>query len=122
MFRWYQLMFIPVNLVMKTLGDVESECYCDDLLKPLEVNPLHVVFSMRGFFTKQGKSFKPCTLTPSERYRNLSTNPYVIRRSNLHEFMYTCLQQFVVYIWTKCKPYKISSIKSWVRMLETPSL
>lgn len=87
MFQWYQLMFVPVNLVMKKLGDVKLKCYYDDLLKALEVNPLHVVFNMRGFFTRQGKSFKACTLTPIEWYRNPSTNPYVIPRSDLHEFM-----------------------------------
>ncbi len=80
-------MFVLVDIVMKTLGDVELKCYYDDLLKPLDVNPLHVIFSMRGFFTKQGKSFKPCTLTPTKWYRNPLASPYVVPRSNLHEFM-----------------------------------
>ncbi len=38
---------VPVN--------VESEYYCHDLLKPLEVSPLHVVFGLKGVLAKQGK-------------------------------------------------------------------
>ncbi len=74
------------------LADVKLEYYCDDLLKPSEVNPLHVVFGLRGIFAKQGKSFKPCTLTPTEWYKNPLINPYVIPRPDLQEFMQRCLQ------------------------------
>jgi hypothetical protein len=42
---------------------------------------------MRGFFTRQGKFFKPYTLIPTKWYRNPSIDPYVIPRLDLHEFM-----------------------------------
>ncbi len=41
-----------------------------------------------------------------------SIDPYAIFRPNLHEFMQMHLQQFVMYIWTKCKPYKILNFLS----------
>jgi hypothetical protein len=63
--------------------DVEHEYYCHDLFKPLEVNPFHVVFGLKGVFARQGKSFKPCTLTPTKWYRNPSTYLYVIPRPKL---------------------------------------
>jgi hypothetical protein len=65
------------------LTNVEPKYYCHDLLKLLEVNPLHVVFDLRGIFARQGKFFKPCTLTLVEWYRNLLTNFYVIPRLDL---------------------------------------
>ncbi len=47
--------------------------------------------------------------------RNPLVDPYVIPRPNLHEFMQMCLQQFVMYIWIKCKPYKILIFLSEMR-------
>jgi len=73
------------------LMDVESEYYCHGLLKPSEVRPLHFVFSLKGVLAKQGKSFKLCILTVAKWYKNLS-NPYVIPKLNLQEFMQRCLQ------------------------------
>jgi len=64
------------------LTDVEPEYYCHDLLKPSEVRPLHFVFSLKGVLAKQGKSFKLCTLTATEWYKDVS-NPYVIPKLNL---------------------------------------
>jgi hypothetical protein len=63
--------------------DVEPKYYCHDLLKPLGVNPLHVVFSLRGIFARQGNFLKPCTLILAEWYRNLSTIFYVIPKLDL---------------------------------------
>jgi hypothetical protein len=88
-------------------SDVEPEYYCHNLFKPSKVSPLHVVFSLKGVLAKQGKSFKPCTLIFVEWYRNLLINPYVISRPELLEFMQRRFQQFAMYIWIKCKPYKI---------------
>lgn len=50
--------------------DVNLEYYCQGLVEPLEVSPLHVVFSLGGILVKQGKSFKFCTLTPTEWYKH----------------------------------------------------
>ncbi len=50
--------------------DVNSEYYCQGLVKPLEVSPLHVVFGLRGVLVRQGKSFKFCTLTLAEWYKH----------------------------------------------------
>ncbi len=66
-----------------TPANVKSKYYYHDHLKPLEVSPLHVVFSLRGVFEKQGKSFKPCTLIHAKWYRNPSIDPYVIPGPNL---------------------------------------
>jgi hypothetical protein len=63
--------------------DVKLEYYCHDILKPLEVSPLHVVFDLKGIFARQGNFFKPCTLTLVEWYINPLTNIYVIPRPNL---------------------------------------
>jgi hypothetical protein len=38
---------------------------------------------LKGVLARQGKSFKPCILTPTEWYRNLSTYLYVIPRLKL---------------------------------------
>jgi hypothetical protein len=46
--------------------DVEQKYYCHDLLKSSEVNPFQVVFGLKGVLARQGKSFKPCILTPTE--------------------------------------------------------
>jgi hypothetical protein len=54
--------------------NVEPKYYCHDLLKPLEVNPLYVIFGSRGSFARQGKFFKPCILTLVEWYKNLLAN------------------------------------------------
>ncbi len=72
--------------------DIKPKYYCDDLLKPSKVNPLHVVFGLKGVFVRQGKSFKSCTLTPTEWFRNLSVDPYVIPRPDLQEFLQRCFQ------------------------------
>jgi hypothetical protein len=40
------------------LMDVEPKYYCHDLLKPLGVNPLHVIFVLRTIFARQGIFFK----------------------------------------------------------------
>jgi hypothetical protein len=95
-------MSTPINLVMKTTN-VELEYYYHDLLTPPEMSPLHVVFGLRGVFAKQEKSFKPCTLIVVQWYKNSLVDPFVIPRPDLQEFMQRCLQQFLVYIWTKCK-------------------
>jgi hypothetical protein len=87
--------------------DVKLKYYRDDLLKPSKVSPLHIVFNLKGVFARQGKSFKPCTLTPTKWYRNLSVDLYVIPRLDLQEFLQRCFQQFIMNIWTKCKPYNI---------------
>jgi hypothetical protein len=50
--------------------DVNSEYYCQGVVEPLEVSPLHVVFALRGVLVRQGKSFKFCTLTPVEWYKH----------------------------------------------------
>ncbi len=63
--------------------DVEQKYYCHDLLKPSKVRPFQVVFGLKGVLAKQGKSFKPYTLTHVEWYRNLSTYVYVIPRPEL---------------------------------------
>jgi hypothetical protein len=34
--------------------EVELKYYYDDLRKPLEVSPLHVVFSLKGVLARQG--------------------------------------------------------------------
>jgi hypothetical protein len=88
--------------------DVEPEYYSDDFLKTLGVSPIRVVFGLKGIFTRQGKSLKPCTVTSIEWYKNSSIDPYVILKPEVKEFMQRRFQHFVVYIWTKCKPYKIS--------------
>lgn len=63
--------------------DVEQEYYCHDILKLSEVNPFQVAFGLKGFFARQGKSFKHCILTPNEWYTNPSTYLYVIPRPAL---------------------------------------
>jgi hypothetical protein len=72
--------------------NVKPEYYRDDLLKLLDMSPLHVVFSLKGVFARQGKSFKPCILNPIEWYRNALVDPYVIPRLDLQDFMKRCLQ------------------------------
>ncbi len=76
---------------------------------------LHVVFGLRGIFTRQGKSFEACILTPREQYRCSLFDPLVISQPRLQEFLQKCLQQFVVYIWIKHKPYKVPMVLSELR-------
>jgi hypothetical protein len=58
----------------------------------LEVSLLHVAFSLRGLFARQGKSFEACILTPREWYRCSSFDPLVISQPRLQEFFKKCLQ------------------------------
>jgi hypothetical protein len=53
------------------LADVKLEYYCHDLLKPSKVSTLHVIFNLKGILARQGKSFKACTLFPTEWYKSL---------------------------------------------------
>jgi hypothetical protein len=62
---------------------VELKYYCHGLVKPSKVNPLHVIFGLRGVLARQGKSFKPCTLTLVEWYKNPLANLYFIPRLDL---------------------------------------
>ncbi len=85
---------VSIDVRSSQLGDedmmpmeVELKYYYVDLLKPLEASPLHVVFSLKGVLAKQGKSFKPCTLTPTKWYKNPLVDPYVIPRPDFQEFM-----------------------------------
>jgi len=81
---------VSIDVCFSQLGDedvalthVEPKYYCHDLLKPLGVSPLHVVFGLRGIFARQGNFLKPCTLTLTEWYRNLSAIFNVIPRLDL---------------------------------------
>jgi hypothetical protein len=71
-------------------------------VKRVEVNPLHVIFDLKGVFV--GKEyFKINHLLPSSF--NLARGhtllgKKVVPRLSLKEFILMCLEQFIVYIWT----------------------